>query len=400
MPESSRGCSSGDTYESGSSDQQQVRRALFKISAAAGLAPFISFLPGCASTSASASPGAASDLVGKMVAPTGRTHRVVPSKDTVRVGQMDPSAPAAAIIRSGDVVHYDGTWTQWGNEAKYGMSFEEREPIRKKYPAGPYSLIGPIEIEGAMPGDVVECRMLKLRPIDWGWNSSPKGVGALPADFQKPYLRYLKFNKERTAAEFLPGVTIPLAPFQGVFAAQPVGDKPTSGILAGPYGGNLDLAELVAGTSLFLPVQVAKARIWTGDSNGAQGDGVVNQTAIETALEDLQVQYVLHKKSVLNSPMVETPTHWIGLGFGESLETALVSCLRQVIAWMSKATAISLEDCYGICSVAASFRVTQYSNQTGTVYSSIPPKGVHCMLPKALFTPELQARLANSLRGE
>lgn len=231
MPDSSSWCSSGDAYESGSSDQQQVRRELLKISAVAGLAPFINFLPGCAS----ASPGAASDIVGKMVSPTGCTHRVVPSKDTVRVGQMDPSARAAAIIRSGDVVHYHGTWAQWGNEAKYGMSFEEREPIRKKYPAGPYSLIGPIEVEGAMPGDVVECRMLKLRPIDWGWNPSPKGVGALPADFQKPYLRYLKFNKERTAAEFLPGVTIPLAPFQGVFAAQPVGDKPTSGILAGSY---------------------------------------------------------------------------------------------------------------------------------------------------------------------
>jgi acetamidase/formamidase len=377
----------------GMNDQQLIRRTLLKLTATAGLTPFVASLPACATA------GAATDMSMATTGQGGRTHKVVPSKETVRVGQMDPTAPAAAVIRSGDVVHYDGTWTQWGNEAKYGMSFDEREPIRKKYPAGPYSLIGPIEIEGAMPGDVIECRMLKMRLIDWGWNSSPKGVGALPADFKKSYLRYLKFNKERTAAEFVPGVTIPLAPFQGVFAAQPMGDKPTSGILAGAYGGNLDLPELVVGTSLFLPVQVEKARIWTGDSNGAQGDGVVNQTAIETALEELRVQYILHRKGSLQGPMVETPTHWIGLGFGDSLEVALVSCLRQMLAWMSNSTGIAAEDCYGICSVAASFRITQYSHQTGTVYSSIPPKGVHCMLPKSLFSPELQAKLAKSLRA-
>jgi acetamidase/formamidase len=372
-------------------DTQLVRRTLLKLTAGAGLAPFLAGLPGAA-----AAAGAGSGYTTPAI---GNTHSIVPSKANVGAGQLDPAAISAARIRSGDVVHYDGTWTQWGNEAKYGMSFDEREPIRKRYPNGPYSLIGPVEIEGAMPGDVVECKMLKMRLIGWGWNSSPKGVGALPADFKKPYLRYLKFNEARTRAEFVPGVSIPLAPFQGVFAAQPVGDKPVSGILAGSYGGNLDLAELVEGTSLFLPVQVPGARIWTGDTNGAQGDGVVNQTAIETALEEMRVQYVLHPKVPLQGPMVETPTHWIGLGFGDSLDSALVACLRQMLGWISAATGIAPEDCYGICSVGASFRVTQYSNQTGTVYQFIPPKGIHCMLPKALFDAGLQDKLARSLRA-
>jgi acetamidase/formamidase len=372
-------------------DTQLVRRTLLKLTAGAGLAPFLAGLPGAAAATGAGS-GYATPAIGN-------THSIVPSKANVGAGQMDPAAASAARIRSGDVVHYDGTWTQWGNEAKYGMSFDEREPIRKRYPNGPYSLIGPVEIEGAMPGDVVECKMLKMRLIGWGWNSSPKGVGALPGDFKKPYLRYLKFNEARTRAEFVPGVSIPLAPFQGVFAAQPVGDKPVSGILSGPYGGNLDLAELVEGTSLFLPVQVPGARIWTGDTNGAQGDGVVNQTAIETALEEMRVQYVLHPKVPLQGPMVETPTHWIGLGFGDSLDSALVACLRQMLGWISAATGIAPEDCYGICSVGASFRVTQYSNQTGTVYQFIPPKGIHCMLPKALFDAGLQDKLARSLRA-
>lgn len=373
-------------------DQQLVRRTLLKLTAGAGLAPFLASLSGSAAAATGSGAAYAPPAVGS-------THKVVPSKQNVGAGQMDPAAVPAARIRSGDVVHYDGTWTQWGNEAQYGMSFEEREPIRKRYPNGPYSLIGPIEIEGAAAGDVVECKMLKLRLIGWGWNSSPLGVGALPADFKKPYLRYLKFNEARTGAQFVPGVTIPLAPFQGVFAAQPVGNQPVSGILTGPYGGNLDLAELVEGTSLFLPVQVPGGRIWTGDTNGAQGDGVVNQTAIETALEEMRVQYVLHPKVALQGPMVETPTHWIGMGFGDSLDNALVSCLRQMLSWLSGATGITIEDCYGICSVGASFRVTQYANQTGTVYKSVPPKGVHCMLPKSLFDAGLQVRLARSLRA-
>lgn len=376
-------------------DQQLVRRTLLKLTAGAGLAPFLASLTGPARAAGVAAEGTAASNPAAL----GATHRLVPSKANVGAGQMLPGAPAAVRIRSGDVVHYDGTWTQWGNEARYGMSFDEREPIRKRYPNGPYSIIGPVEIEGAMPGDVVECRMLKLRLIDWGWNSSPRGVGALPADFKKGYLRYVKFDGSRTRAEFVPGVTIPLAPFQGVFAVQPVGDQPVSGILAGPYGGNLDLAELVEGTSLFLPVQVPGARVWTGDTNAAQGDGVVNQTAIESALEEMRVQYIVHPKVALQGPMVETPTHWIVLGFGDSLDNALVACLRQALNWMSAATGISVEDCYGICSIGASFRVTQYANQTGSVYQAIPPKGIHCMLPKSLFDAGLQARLSRSLRA-
>ncbi|MCX4149786.1 MULTISPECIES: acetamidase/formamidase family protein [Paraburkholderia] len=328
----------------------------------------------------------------------GQTIKLVPSLETVKVGQIEPSAPTAVTIKSGDTVWYDGTWTNWGNEAKYGLTFKEREPIRKKYPNGPFSLIGPVSIIGAEAGDLVECRMLKMRPIDWGWNSAPPGVGALPHDF-KPYLRYLKFDKDRTAAAYVPGVNIPLQPFQAYIATQPAGEKPISANLAGNYGGNLDCAVLGVDTSIFLPVQVTGARVWTGGSMGASGEGNVDQTSIETAFEEMRIQYILHKGAALNVPMAETPDHWIGFGFSDSLENSLVACLRQMISWLSAASGIAPEDCYGIYSVAGSFRVTQYANQTGTVYSTIPPKGIHCMLPKRIFTPALQQRIAASIRA-
>jgi len=365
------------------------RRSLLRGTAVGGL-----FAAGAPSlVRASEAKGTALDSV-----PAGRLHKVESSPETVRVGAMDPKAPAAAVIDSGDVVHYPNTWVNWADEAKFGMSFEEREPIRKKYPAGPYSLIGPIEIKGAEPGDVVECRMIRLRPIDWGWNSAPKGVGAIPEDFDTPYLHYMRFDGDRRTAEFGGGVKIPLAPIQGVMAAQPAGDEPVSGILSGAYGGNLVLRELVEGTSVFLPVQVPGGRMWTGDSHAAQGDGVVDQTGIETAMEDLRIQYVLHKKIDLGAPVADTPTHWITLGFGSSLDDALTASLRQMIAWLSTASGLPRGDAYALASIAGSFRVTQYAHQINTNYRNIPPKAVHGMLPKEIFDPALRRRIDSALR--
>jgi acetamidase/formamidase len=328
----------------------------------------------------------------------GKVHTLASSAETVRVGAMDPSAPAVLTIDSGDVVHYPDTWVNWGNEAKYGMDFATREPIRKRYPQGPYSLIGPVAVRDAEPGDVIECRMLRLNPIDWGWNSAPKGVGALPADFSEPYLHYLRFDAQRRFADFGNGVRIPLAPLQGVMATQPAGDKPVSAILTGRYGGNIVLRELTEGTALFLPVEVAGGRLWTGDSHAAQGDGVVDQTAIETAMQDLRIQYVLHKHVDLAAPLAETPSHWIVLGFGDSIEDALTASLRQTISWLSAAAGLAKTDVYALCSIAGSFRITQYSHQTNTVYATVPAKTVHGLMPKNIFSPDLQRQVASSIR--
>ncbi len=333
-----------------------------------------------------------------LAVPVGRVHVVESNDKTVRVGAMDPAAAPVAEIESGDLVHYPNTWVNWANQAKYGMSFEEREPIRKRFTAGPYSLIGPISVRGAEPGDWIECRMVKLRTIEWGWNSAPLGVGALPSEFKKPYLKYFKFDDARTRADFKNGISYALKPTQGVIAAMPAGDKPVSGILSGPYGGNIVVGELNEGGSIFVPVQRAGGLIWTGDSHAVQGDGVVNQTAIETAMEDMQIQYVLHKRSPLKSLLVETPTHWISLGYGDSLETALTASLLNTIDWLSQASGIGRDDAYSVISVAGSVRVTQYSHQTNTVYTNVPAKGVHTLIPKSVFTPDMAATVSRATR--
>jgi acetamidase/formamidase len=325
-------------------------------------------------------------------------HTVESTTETVRSGFLDPTAPPVATIRSGDVVSYPNTWTHWGNEATFGMSFADREPLRHRYPHGPYSMLGPVEVEGADVGDVVECTITSLRTLDWGWNSFPQGVGALPEDFTTPYLHYFRFDDSRQATEFVDGITLPLQPFLGVMATEPAGDDPTSAILAGPYGGNLVLRELSVGSSLFLPVQKPGARLWMGDVHALQGDGVVDQTAIETAAEDLKIRYALHKGVALNGPLAETATHWIGIGFADNLDDALVSSLRGLIAWLHTASGLSESEAYALCSMAASFRVTQFAHQTGSAYTSTPPKAIHGMIPKDRFPIPLLERMDAWLR--
>jgi acetamidase/formamidase len=368
-------------------DRRLSRRSLLALGAGLGMAPLFAHAAGESPANAlfPRDPGT-------------RVHVVECSQATVRVGLLDPKAEPAAVIDSGDVVHYPNTWLNWANEPKYGMSFEGREPIRRRYPNGPYSNIGPVFIRGAEPGDIIECRTLRARPIEWGWNSTPANVGAIPEDFDKPYLRYFKFDKERTSTEFAPGIRLALHAGQGMFATQPAGDAPMSAILNGPHGGKLGLNEVVEGTSLFLPVFHPGGRVWTGNSHAVQGDGMVNQTALETAMEDLRIQYVLHKKSRLALPMAETPTHWIGVGFGATLDDALVQCLRHLLDWSSAALGIERSDAYALFSLAGSFRVTKFARQRQTVYTSKPLQTVHGMLPKQVLSPEMQVRLSRSLR--
>lgn len=326
------------------------------------------------------------------------THVLESSAATVSSGTIDPSRPPALTIESGDIVSCPNTWTQWGNQARFGMSFADREPLRKQFPSGPYSNLGPVVVNGAAPGDALECRMLRTRPFDWGWNSFPLGVGALPSDFDEPYVHYFRFSEDRNFADFVDGIRIPLRPSMGVYAVEPEGEEPVSAILAGPYGGNLDLWELTEGTSLYLPVFKPGARVWTGDANAIQSDGVVDQTGIESAMEELRVQYTVHKGVTLAGPTIETPESWIVMAFAESLDEALPSCVRTAIDWLNVHGAVDRRDAYALCSMAVSFRVTQWANQTGSVYSSIPPRTIHGVIPKSVLGEEVTGRIEASMR--
>jgi acetamidase/formamidase len=146
------------------------------------------------------------------------------------------------------------------------------------------------------------------------------------------------------------------------------------------FGGNMDNKELVAGTTLFLPVNVKGALFSAGDAHGAQGDGEVNQTAIETALRKAVLQFIVRKDMKLRRPMAETPTHWITMSFHEDLHEAAKIALRDAIQFLVSAKRLSPDDAYALCSIAVDLRITQIVNGN---------KGSHAMIPKSLFKREI-----------
>lgn len=379
-----------------------ARRKLLQASGFGGLAAFAAPALGIGAAGHANAQTTAATAAATVFDPAGfgKIHRLDCNENTVRVGTMDPTAAAVLEIDSGDVVHYPDTWVNWANEATYKMATQDREKIPKRYPNGPTSLIGPVNVRGAEPGDIIECRMVRVKPRDWGWNSAVPGMGALPERFSDAYLHYFRFDEDRKYAEFLPGMKIPLNPTQGFIAAQPVSTSPVSALYAGAYGGCVEIPQLVEGTSLYIQVQQSGGRIWTGDSQAAQGDGVVNQTAIETGMEDLRIQYVLHKGVKITSPIVHTPTHWIVAGYGDTVDDAITATLESAITWLSPALRITEMDVFSILSTASSLRITQYARQSGKRYKYKTAKAVHFLIPKEIFDGEKQAMILNSLSGK
>ncbi|MEM1298897.1 MAG: acetamidase/formamidase family protein [Pseudomonadota bacterium] len=238
-------------------------------------------------------------------------------------------------------------------------------------------LTGPVAIDGAEPGDMLEVRILDVAlRQDWGWNMIRPLAGTLPEDFPEKHRTIVDLDAERMIGRLPWGIDLPLRPFFGVMGvAPPAAWGDITSIIPRTHGGNIDLKEVVAGTTLFLPVFVPGALFSCGDGHGVQGDGEVNVTAIETALTGT-FEFHLHKGAGLARPRAETPTHLITMHMHPDLDRCAEEALRDMIALIVARTEMSREQAYVLCSLAADLRITQTVNGN---------KGVHCMLEKSLI---------------
>jgi acetamidase/formamidase len=243
---------------------------------------------------------------------------------------------------------------------------------------GAHPMTGPVWIEGAQPGDVLEVRMLGFEFLHpYGITGFIPESGTLPTDF--PYTRFKRVPIDTGAgtAAFAPGVTLRVAPFFGSVGVAP---SPLVGrISSGPPGhhaGNLDNKELVAGSTLYIPVHVPGALLSFGDGHAMQGDGEVSLTALETSLRGT-VQVTVRKDMRLGWPRAETPTHFIAMGLHTDLDEAARLATREMIDFLVAEKHLSRDDAYMLCSLAADLRVTQLVDGT---------KGVHAMIAKSIFT--------------
>jgi len=305
------------------------------------------------------------------------THRLDAGPDTVHWGFFDAALKPLITVDSGDTVTIStvsGTPIQVPKPDS-GFTVPPALPaIHQSVPqklGGPHILTGPVAVRGAKAGQVLEVRIKSIDlHYDWGYNTIRPLAGALPDDFKETRNIHIPLDRARMVGKMSWGLEIPLKPFFGIMAVAP---PAAWGMINSPprrNGGNIDNKELVAGTTLYLPIHTDGALFSCGDGHGAQGDGEVCITAIETGLIGT---FELHVRSdmTLEWPMAETSTHVMTMAFDPDLDDCVVIALRDMIKLICARTGISREDAYTLCSLAADLRVTQVVNGS---------KGIHVML--------------------
>ncbi len=249
---------------------------------------------------------------------------------------------------------------------------------------GPHLLTGPVHIEGAEPGDVLEVRILDIQlRADWGWNLQVPMLGTLPEDFPEFRRIHIPLDRKRNIAKLPWGQELSLSPFFGNFGvAPPANWRRLSSKEPRAFGGNMDNKELGVGSTVYFPVFEPGALFSAGDGHALQGDGEVCLTAIEAALTGT-FEFHIRRDLSLKSPRAETPGDWITMGFDEDLDDAAKAALRDMIALIRERSGLSAQDAYTLCSIAADLRVTQMVDGN---------KGIHCVLAKSRMPRQVGLR--------
>jgi len=262
------------------------------------------------------------------------------------------------------------------NQVIPGTTIEQIKKLRTDFPGrGPHTLTGPIYVEGAEPGDVLKVRINKIVPRAYASNFNVPGMfGQFPQQFPDGQVRYMYLDLDRMQTEFIPGVVVPLRPFPGVLGVARAEPGQYSSVPPGRYAGNLDIRELVAGTSLYVPVFVKGALLWSGDSHAGQGNGEINLTAIETAYKEFNITVDVIKGTKLEWPRIETPTHWITVGYDQKLNNAWVLLQAETKKFLAESRKVNEAE-------AQRIMIRQWDCRISEVVNVV--KGTYCMNPKS-----------------
>ena len=312
-------------------------------------------------------------------------YSLAPTPKTIAWGYYDASAPPVLRVKSGDTVQVQTLITSSPKRLEgAGLPPNQVEqPLRDIYDQvkdkgpGGHILSGPIYVEDAQPGDVLEVRIVSVRlAIPYAYNGFGPGRGFLPEDYPYPKMKIIPLDEKRMVARFTPGIEIPLHPFFGSMGVAP--PESSGRFSSNPpwiHAGNLDNKDLVAGTTLYIPVHAAGALFEVGDGHAGQGNGEVDITALETSLIGT-FQFVVRKDMHLRWPRAETPTSFITMGLHEDLNEATKLAVREMIDFLMTEKHLSRDDAYMLSSVAADLSITELVDGN---------KGVHMAIPKAIF---------------
>ena len=330
-------------------------------------------------------------LISMLVSPAfgqnaAKIHRLEATPDTVAYGYYWADAKPALRINSGEIVDVDTLLTSTPDRLRTAGVPENKiqDSLKKiveevtgdRRGPGGHILTGPVYVEGAEPGDALEVKILSIDfPIDYGYNGCS---GFVPENCErgKPS-KIIPLDKNKMTAEFRPGIVVPMRPFFGSMGVAPA---PQLGrVSSNPpdrHAGNLDNKELVVGSSLFIPVFVRGALFEIGDGHAAQGDGEVDQTAIETSLR-ARVQLTVRKNMKLTWPRAETATDFITMAADPDLTRATTLAIQEMVDFLVNATGLTKHEAYQLASIAGNVAITQLVDK--------PNVGVHVRIPKSIF---------------
>jgi acetamidase/formamidase len=310
-------------------------------------------------------------------------YELSPSATTVVWGNYWSETPPVLRIKSGEYVRVHTLLTS-NPERLEGAGLppdqvekelRDVQAVKDRGPGG-HVLTGPIFIEEAEPGDILEVKINSIDlAIPYGYNAIGQN-GFLSDEIFDRKMQIIKLDKEKMVGHFADGIDIPLRPFFGSMGVAP--PKEAGKWNSAPpwiHAGNLDNKELVAGTTLFIPIHVKGALFEIGDGHAAQGNGEVDITAIETSLKGT-LQLIVRKGKSLKWPRAETQTHVITMGCDRDLNAATHIAVREMINYLMAEKKLAQADAYMLCSVAVDVNITQLVD--GNV-------GVHAMLPKSIF---------------
>ncbi len=313
------------------------------------------------------------------------TFKLKASPKTVVWGYYAANTPPALHVRSGDTVEIETLITNSPARLEAaGVQPDQIEPalraiyqqVTDKGPGG-HILTGPVYIEGAEPSDTLEVRIQAVRlAIPYAYNGFRPGAGFLPDEFPYSRTKIIPLDRDRMVARFSDHIEIPLRPFFGSMGVAP--PEASGRISSAPpwfHAGNLDNKELVAGTTLYIPVQARGALFEVGDGHAAQGNGEVDITALETSLTGV-FQFIVRKDMHLRWPRGETPTHYITMGLNEDLREATRLAVLEMIDFLVTEKHLTRDDAYMLTSSAADLAITQLVDGN---------KGVHAMIAKSIF---------------
>jgi len=327
----------------------------------------------------------AAPLQGAQSAATGQKYSLKATPKTVVYGHYSAKTPPVLRVKSGDTVDIETLITSSPKDlegagvppAQVEQSLRAIEDEVKDRGPGGHILTGPVYIEGAEPGDVLEVRILGAKlAIPYAYNGFWPGNGYLPNDFPYEKMKIIPLDEKSMVAHFAPGIEIPLHPFFGSMGiAPPASAGRFSSNPPWIMAGNLDNKDLVVGTTLYIPVHAQGALFEVGDGHAGQGDGEVDITALETSLVGT-FQFIVRKDMHLKWPRAATPTHYISMGFDDNLNTATTLAVREMIDFLVAEKHLSRDDAYMLASVAADLHITELVDGN---------KGVHMMIPKSIF---------------